>query len=42
MVKRSLLQLAIDQQLNIVTLQTAGNSLEDIFRELTKSNDLQN
>jgi ABC-2 type transport system ATP-binding protein len=34
--KKKLLQFSIDQNLNIVSLQTAAHSLEDVFRELTK------
>jgi ABC-2 type transport system ATP-binding protein len=34
--KKQLLQFSIDQNLNIVSLQTAAHSLEDVFRELTK------
>jgi len=34
--KKQLLQLSIDKNLNIVSLQTAEHSLEDVFRELTK------
>ncbi len=35
-VKKQLLQLAIDKNLNIVSLQSGGQSLENVFRELTK------
>ena len=34
-VRNHLLQLAISKNLNIVSLQTQNNSLEDVFRELT-------
>ena len=34
--RRQLLQLSIDQQLNIVSLQTGHHSLEEVFRNLTK------
>lgn len=34
-VRKQLLQLAIDNNLNIVSLQSQGNSLEEIFRSLT-------
>ena len=33
--RRQLLELAINKQLDIVSLQTEGNNLEDIFRSLT-------
>ena len=33
--RRQLLELAIAEQLDIVSLQTEGNNLEDIFRNLT-------
>lgn len=33
--KKQLLQFSIDQNLDIVSLQTASHSLEDVFRELT-------
>ncbi len=33
--RKQLLQLAIERNLNIVSLQTEGNNLEDIFRSLT-------
>jgi len=36
-VKKQLLQLAIDKNLNIVSLQSREQSLEDIFRNLTAS-----
>ncbi|MEX6689011.1 gliding motility-associated ABC transporter ATP-binding subunit GldA [Danxiaibacter flavus] len=35
--RKQLLQLSIDRNLNIVSLQTEGNNLEDIFRSLTSS-----
>ena len=35
-VRKQLLELTIAQNLNIISLQTESNSLEDIFRELTK------
>lgn len=35
LVKKQILQLSIDRNLNIVSLQSAGQGLEDIFRELT-------
>lgn len=34
-VKKQLLQLAIDQNLNIISLQTDSKSLEDVFKSLT-------
>lgn len=37
-VKKQLLQLAIDKNLNIVSLQSREQSLEDIFRSLTSGN----
>jgi ABC-2 type transport system ATP-binding protein len=36
-VRKSLLQLAIDQNLNIISLQNESSSLEDVFRSLTAS-----
>jgi len=33
--KKQLLQFSIDKNLDIVSLQTAAHSLEDVFRELT-------
>ena len=36
LVRKQLLALTIAKNLNIVSLQTEGNSLEDVFRELTK------
>ncbi len=36
--RRQLLEFAIAQQLDIVSLQTEGNTLEDIFRNLTTQN----
>lgn len=35
--RRQLLELALQQNLNIVSLQAGGHSLEDIFRSLTNS-----
>ncbi len=35
LVKKQVLQMAIERNLNIVSLQSAGQGLEDIFRELT-------
>ncbi len=35
-VRRQLLELALQHNLNIVSLQTEGQSLEEVFRELTK------
>jgi ABC-2 type transport system ATP-binding protein len=35
--RKQLLQLAIEHNLNIVSLQTEGNNLEDIFRSLTSA-----
>jgi ABC-2 type transport system ATP-binding protein len=35
--RKQLLQLALDQNLNIISLQTEGNSLEEIFRSLTQN-----
>ena len=37
-VKRQLLELSLQHSLNIVSLQTEGGSLEEIFRSLTTSN----
>ena len=34
-VKKQILQLSIDQNLNIVSLQTDSQSLEDVFKALT-------
>jgi ABC-2 type transport system ATP-binding protein len=34
-VRKQLLELALNKNLNIVSLQTEGNNLEDIFRSLT-------
>ncbi len=36
-VRKQLLQLSIDHNLNIVSLQTEGHSLEEVFRTLTTS-----
>jgi ABC-2 type transport system ATP-binding protein len=36
-VKKQLLQLSIDKNLNIVSLQSGEQRLEDVFRELTKT-----
>lgn len=36
--KRQLLELALQHNLNIVSLQTGGQSLEDVFRSLTGKN----
>jgi ABC-2 type transport system ATP-binding protein len=36
--RKQLLQLSIDNNLNIVSLQTESNTLEDIFRNLTNKN----
>ncbi|MBA4139791.1 MAG: gliding motility-associated ABC transporter ATP-binding subunit GldA, partial [Segetibacter sp.] len=36
-VKKQLLELSLQHNLNIVSLQTEGGSLEDIFRSLTIS-----
>ena len=33
--RRQLLELAVAEQLDITSLQTEGNNLEDIFRSLT-------
>ncbi|KIC94739.1 gliding motility-associated ABC transporter ATP-binding subunit GldA [Flavihumibacter solisilvae] len=33
--KRQILEMAVTRSLNIISLQTAQNSLEDVFRELT-------
>ena len=35
--KKELLQLALDKNLDIVSLQTGGNNLEEIFRSLTQA-----
>ncbi len=37
-VKKHLLELSLQHGLNIVSLQTEGNSLEEIFKKLTKDN----
>ena len=37
LVKKQILQLAIEKNLNIISLQSEGQSLEDIFRSLTVS-----
>ena len=37
-VKRQLLEMSLQHNLNIVSLQTEGGSLEDIFRRLTNQN----
>lgn len=34
--RKQLLELSLQQNLNIVSLQTEGSSLEDVFRQLTK------
>lgn len=36
--KKQILQLALDKNLNIVSLQSNEQSLEEVFRQLTKSN----
>ena len=36
--RRQLLEFAVAEQLDITSLQTEGNNLEDIFRSLTTSN----
>jgi ABC-2 type transport system ATP-binding protein len=36
--RKQLLELALGKNLNIVSLQTEGNNLEDIFRSLTSTN----
>ena len=36
--RRQLLEFAVAEQLDIVSLQTEGNNLEDIFRNLTTQN----
>ena len=33
--RKQLFELAVDEQLDITSLQTEGNNLEDIFRSLT-------
>jgi len=35
LVKKQIFQLAIEKNLNIISLQSEGQSLEDIFRSLT-------
>ena len=35
LVKKQILQLSIEKNLNIISLQSEGQSLEDIFRNLT-------
>ncbi len=42
LVKKQILQMSIDRNLNIVSLQSAGQGLEDIFRELTTGNAVKN
>ncbi|HMK27869.1 MAG TPA: gliding motility-associated ABC transporter ATP-binding subunit GldA [Chitinophagaceae bacterium] len=37
LVKKQIFQLAIEKNLNIISLQTEGQSLEDVFRSLTVS-----
>jgi ABC-2 type transport system ATP-binding protein len=37
MVRKQLLQLSLDQNLNIVSLQSESQSLEEVFRELTNA-----
>jgi ABC-2 type transport system ATP-binding protein len=37
--RKQLLELALRENLNIVSLQTDGNDLEEIFRSLTQKND---
>ncbi len=41
-VRKALLELTVEHNLNIVSLQTASESLEDIFRSLTSSPPLAN
>lgn len=36
-IKKQLLEISLQHNLNIVSLQTAGGSLEEIFRELTRN-----
>jgi ABC-2 type transport system ATP-binding protein len=36
--KRQLLELSLQQNLNIVSLQSGGQSLEEVFRSLTNKN----
>jgi ABC-2 type transport system ATP-binding protein len=38
--KRQLLELALQHNLNIVSLQSGGQSLEDVFRSLTATEKL--
>lgn len=40
--KRQLLELALQQHLNIVSLQSGGQSLEEVFRSLTNNNNNNN
>jgi ABC-2 type transport system ATP-binding protein len=40
--KRQLLELALQQNLNIVSLQSGGQSLEEVFRTLTNNNNNNN
>lgn len=40
--KRQLLELALQQNLNIVSLQSGGQSLEEVFRALTNNNNNNN
>ena len=35
LVRKQLLALTVSENLNIISLQTEGNSLEDVFRALT-------
>jgi ABC-2 type transport system ATP-binding protein len=37
-VRKQLLELSLQHNLNIVSLRSESNSLEDIFRDLTTSN----
>jgi ABC-2 type transport system ATP-binding protein len=37
-VQRQLMELALKQDLNIVSLQAGGQSLEEVFRSLTGTN----
>ena len=38
--RKQLLEFAVAEQLDIVSLQTEGNNLEDIFRNLTTNQTL--
>jgi ABC-2 type transport system ATP-binding protein len=39
LVRKQILELALQHNLNIVSLQSESHSLEDVFRSLTQSNE---